>query len=161
MHLKGLPMELRTANGSIFQLDIVGYQFPELHDEEWDSNWLRIRTHVSLPEGSWSVTDPTLLTYEVVELADWLDAVANGNQKTSSLWFVEPNLEFEIAHGEDKEKFLRVNFAIELLPPWEPRFTENGGNIYSVNFPIAEVDLHAAAESLRAQLQRFPQRTEY
>jgi hypothetical protein len=154
-------MELRAANGSIFQLDIIGYQFPELHDEEWDSNWLRIQTSVSVPEGSWSVIEPTLLTYEVNELATWLDAVANGNQSDNSIWFVEPILEFEVAFGEHEEKILRVKLAMELLPPWEPRFTEVGGTIYSVDFPIVQADLHVAAESLRSQLQRYPQRTEY
>ena len=50
---------------------LVGYQFPELEDVEYDSNWLNVKIAVSHQRGKWSTIDPALLTYEVQWLIDW------------------------------------------------------------------------------------------
>ena len=40
-------MRLQTTDGAkAFDLTIVRYQFPELENDEWDSNWLVISGHV-------------------------------------------------------------------------------------------------------------------
>jgi hypothetical protein len=51
---------------------VVGYQFPDNHISEYDSNWLVIEGRVSHPQADWSFRDPCLLTYEADYLADWL-----------------------------------------------------------------------------------------
>ena len=49
-------------------MSLVGYQFPDLEDDEYDSNWLNVKIEVSNERGKWSAIDPALLTYEV----EWL-----------------------------------------------------------------------------------------
>src|ERR1700738_540527 len=78
--MEGLTMDISAGDGSSFHLKLVGYQFPEKVNEEWDSNWLIIYIAMNLPQGAWSVTDPFLLTYEVRSLADWFDAIASNWQ---------------------------------------------------------------------------------
>lgn len=151
-------MDIRADNGSSFHLKVLGYQFPEKEDEEWDSNWLMIYMVVAHPQGEWSVTDPFLLTYEVKELADWFDALSAHMQTENEIWFVEPNLRFEAIYLDDRESYLRVHFAIECLPPWA-RKGENGTEDVFADFYLADIDLQAAAESLREQLSLYPQRT--
>jgi len=89
-------MKLCAADGTAFELTILGYQFPELASEQYDSNWLVIRIHVDHPSGSWEARDPCLLSYEVAELADWLEAVAQGEPARREMSFMEPNLEFRL-----------------------------------------------------------------
>lgn len=37
-----------TGAGTAFELRIVGYEFPEIIGEKYDSNWLLIEGHVTL-----------------------------------------------------------------------------------------------------------------
>ncbi|WP_041231826.1 WapI family immunity protein [Deinococcus peraridilitoris] len=48
-----------------FQLDLVGYQFPHLTSQEWDSDWLRVRVRLQHAARVWKLTDPALTTFEV------------------------------------------------------------------------------------------------
>jgi hypothetical protein len=72
-------MRLTSSDGTNFNLTIVGYQFPHLAAEPYDSNWLKIQIDVDGAQGRWRTADPALLTYEVAELADWLVRVASGS----------------------------------------------------------------------------------
>ncbi len=85
-------MKLSTARGLALELQIVGYQFPEINNAPWDSDWLLIRIEVSHPMGNWSTTDPCLLTFEAVDLANWLENVASGGPDLEDESFTEPNL---------------------------------------------------------------------
>ncbi|MBI2832157.1 MAG: hypothetical protein HYX79_07870 [Chloroflexi bacterium] len=88
-------MHISGSDGSLFEMKVVGYEFPEIQTEEYDSNWLRIRTHiVHLARGEWNSIDASLLTWEVEELADWFDAIAKGHRVESVQSFTEPNLSF-------------------------------------------------------------------
>jgi hypothetical protein len=137
-----------------FELRIVGYQFPGNATAEYDSNWLVIEGAVRHPRGDWRFRDPSLLTYEVARLADWLEAVAVGTQPRPWCGFIEPNLSFDVA-GEGAVRVLRVSFGCEATPPWSASDEEA-----AVEFPVAGLDLMSAAESLREQLREFPQRAE-
>lgn len=58
-------MKLSGNNDTYFEMSVVGYQFPELANEDYDSNWLNMSISVSHPNGSWMAIDPSLLTYEL------------------------------------------------------------------------------------------------
>ncbi|NIR48477.1 hypothetical protein GWO43_08660, partial [candidate division KSB1 bacterium] len=106
--------KLESSDGSSFKLTIVGYEFPELAEAEYDSNWLQVQVDVELPNGrSWSVTHPCLLTYEVAELADWLDSIQTRTYNKTEQDFIEPNLSFQIVN-----EALRVSFELEMRPAW-------------------------------------------
>src|SRR5262245_17587543 len=122
-----------------FELRIAGYQFPDDATSDYDSNWLVVEGSVRHPRGGWLFRDPSLLTYEVARLADWLEAVAAGAESQPWCGFIEPNLSFEVA-GEGATRVLRVAFAVEALPPWA-----NFGEHVSVEFPVTGLDLISAA----------------
>ena len=54
-------MKLQSKNGNSFSLEIVGYQFPEITDCDYDSNWLVIQIAVTNPDGTWTARDPSCL----------------------------------------------------------------------------------------------------
>jgi hypothetical protein len=148
-------LHVKLAVGDIaFELQIVGYQFPDEATAGYDSNWLLIEGAVHHPRGAWRFHDASLLTYEVAKLADWLEATAEGTEPEPWCAFVEPNLSFEIV-GDGVDRAIRLFFAIEALPPWAKR----GEEVY-IDFPLRELDLLAAVASLRRQLLEFPQRAE-
>jgi hypothetical protein len=130
-------------------IGVERYQFPEITDEFWDSNWLIIKGDAVLDGKRWSFSDACLTTFELKRLADWLDQVSDGEAEKPFCGFIEPNLDFE--RLSDAE--VRIAFSFEALPPWEKR--DVGLSEIGFNIPIDD-RLGVAANSLRALVTRFP-----
>ena len=145
-------MRLATNPDIIVDLHVIGYQHPENHTDEYDSNWLVVEGRVFHPRGDWVFRDPCLLTYEAAGLANWLDAVAADRVAESSIKFIEPNLSFEVATIESR-RVLRVTLAFESRPPW----ASHNENV-TVEFPVAQLALSQAIRGWREQIRQFPQR---
>lgn len=149
-------MEFGTRGSVHLALTIVGYQFPAMATEPYDSNWLNVRLSASGPLGSWHAVDPALLTYEALDLAAWLTSLGEGSAPSREWGAMEPNIGFEWEPGGARG-ILRVRFAAEFLPPSFPREMPDPEGAF-LDFTMSAADLLAAAESLRADLVRFPQR---
>src|SRR5215213_9649085 len=85
-------MLLRGAEGNELELAIAGYQFPHDERDPWDSNALLVSVRVLSPEGSWSVVDPCLTTWEAKRLVSWLVHAAARDPAAVPMTFTEPNL---------------------------------------------------------------------
>jgi hypothetical protein len=151
-------MRIERKDGSFFRLTVVGYQFPGVRDKEYDSNWLMIRIDVKHPRGSWSATDPALLTYELESLAEWLDKIKAGSRVELDQYFMEPCLELHLTSSSSRAENLVIRFSHEFRPSWA-RSGPPQDEEPSLEFPLAEIDLARAARSIRQQLRVFPQRT--
>ena len=149
-------MELKVNNNS-FMMSVVGYQFPELEDVEYDSNWLNVKIAVSHQGRKWSTIDPALLTYEVQGLSDWLRAVSARKYDNRHLVFMEPCLSFHLSPAEGDPEKLVIGLSHEFRPPWA---SEDLDEEYEIVFSLTSIDLICAAQSLENQLRRYPQRTE-
>jgi hypothetical protein len=153
-------MEIHVP-GSFFHLELLGYKYPDAEGEPYDANWLLVRVDAAGPQGAWSVTDPCLLTYEATRLADWLESLAKGTRAAPALSFLEPSLLFRQVEREGGEKFLRIHFGSLVHPGWASEAPAAGVNPdLWLDFPLAEIDLTAAAKSLKAELKRYPRRWE-
>jgi hypothetical protein len=144
-------------NGGRFELAILGYQFPAIVDDDWDSNWLNIRIHVETERGGWSATDPSLTTADVIRLADWLEAIAEAKGQESEVDFIEPNLSFGLHAESADEVTLRIWFELESRPPWAPSSVAGERDVW-IDLNVRRGDTRRAAAELRAQLQEFPPR---
>jgi len=152
-------MKLTLADGTSFTLTIVGYQYPQLATAPYDSNWLTIRIDATNPQGTWSATDPCLLTYEVSRLADWLDAIATGKVAKATCGFIEPCLLFRLDGDASGHQELRIYLELEPRPPWSGSKLAGQEDLW-LTFPLSAIDLAVAASMLRQQLERYPQRAE-
>ena len=134
-----------------------GYEFPELENVQYDSNWLNVKISVSQQAGKWSVIDTALLTYEVQSLIDWLRAVSARKYDDRELDFLEPCLSFQLSPAEGDPDKLVIKLSYGFRPRWvsEVLYEE-----YEIVFSLKSIDLMYAAESLENQLRRYPQRTE-
>lgn len=142
------PAVFEGSRGSL-RIGVERYQFPEITDDYWDSNWLIITGDAVLDDKSWSFRDPCLTTFEMERLADWLDQVSSGQCEKAFCGFTEPNLDFERVSATA----VRVAFSLEALPPWSKR----DGDFGEIGFEVPINDrLIAAASSLRAFLTGFP-----
>lgn len=136
-------------------LTIINYQFRHgcALQDKWDANWLIVHGDVTTPEGHWQFYNPCLLTWEAVELTDWIEYIAMQRATVDSVNFTEPNLCFLYRNGTDGYSRLVVQFSQESLPQWVQT-----ADTYDVEFTVSNGLLQVAAESLREELRRFPPR---
>lgn len=127
-------MILRGATGDALEITLDGYRFPNGGSSEAEANWLEVRIDAVAASRAWAIVDPKVMTWEVEQLAAWLDATAAG--AAERLVLAEPGLAFAVA-----ESVVRVAY--------EDSEIELDGD------PAV---LRAAAADLRAQLARFPAR---
>ena len=151
-------MILRGRDLSAFELRVAGYQFPGFSGDEFDANWLIVEGRVAqVGERTWEFRDPSLLTWEVERLSNWLEALASSKAVDDGEDFIEPNLRFEVVESSEGTITLRVNFELESRPPWF--FADAAGmNDLWIDLRVDNDDLRAAAEGLRRELARFPAR---
>jgi len=179
MTVKHLAVHLTSPEGPELELTILGYEFPGI-DKDYDtSNWLIIRVRTRAPSGPWESVGPFMSTFDVEELATWLDAVAAEapmiNRETlmesgrapreglpaSRLYdpceFLEPNLRFVLAERTRDHAVLHVYFGLDARPPWA-RVTGAENEESRLVLTVSSADLKAASQSLRSQLCTFPVR---
>jgi hypothetical protein len=155
--LAGGPMRLTGPNENALELGIGGYQFPKKLDEVHDANWPLVDVRAAINGRSWSTRDASLLTWEVKELADWLDSVAAGRTSDSEMSFLEPNLRFEVRDTTSSAVTIRAFFDLEVRPPWIDRAaTDEDAPWTDLHCQLDE--LQSWAEELRGYLGRFPVR---
>jgi hypothetical protein len=153
-------MKLQTTGASL-KLSVLGYQYPDAEREGYDANWLLIHIDAAGPHGTWTASDPALLTYEAERLADWLEQVQAGKEQVPALSFLEPVLLFRLVKDVDGGRALRIYFEEFLRPPWAASTGEGSRQDLWLEFPLEDVDLAAAAKDLREQLRRYPRRAEW
>jgi hypothetical protein len=142
-------MYLEGANGSL-RLRLLRYEFPEIIDDKWDSNWLVVFGEAHIDGRRWRFESACLGTIEVGALADWLHKVANGDE-VDEIDFIEPNLEFDLI----ERSHVRVSFALESAPPWVDGYDFDNRIGFDVTIGA---HLAKAAADLRSQFEAFPVR---
>jgi hypothetical protein len=146
-------MKLRTESGTSFELVVLRYEFPDVTEDRWDSNWLVVSGKVTTDGQSWRFTDPCVTTFELSELADWLDNLAGTAAEPSDCAFTEPNLTFSYSPAPIPR--IVVRFAHESAPPW---LNEGDARLagMTIDFPLAALDVAAVAQDLRNILLEYP-----
>jgi len=148
-------MKLEGVNGQYLSLAVLGYEFPDCvaDSDPFDPNWLIIGGQVGHPKGDWTFQEACLLTFEVEALAAWLEGIATGRVRETTQQFVEPSLLFEVL-----EDMIRVSFELEVRPSWAERTAVHRDNAVFVELAAHDIEVAAAASSLRNDLSRYPQR---
>ncbi len=144
-------MLLKSADGSEFELSIEGYEFPQIVDDESDSNWLRVRIRLKNREAEAQTTDPCLLTWEAAELLEWIKYLTGLEGSVGYVPdFTEPNPRFLILRNTPESVRFEVSFIFEKKST--PTKT------MSVIIEATKRDLLLAARSLQIEIDRFPTR---
>ena len=97
--------------------------------------------------------------WDAADFADWLDAL--GSHQSGSqppMVFPEPNLQLNVITQTDQEVTLHVYFVLEQPGGWDMDDAIDGRRYYIgvTDLRLPRAALRIAAESLRAELLRFP-----
>lgn len=150
-------MQLKGPAGDAFSLKVAGYQFPEITDDVYDSNWLLVDVAVTVGGRTRQARQPCLDTYELADLIDWTEALSAGEETEPELYFCEPNLRFDLQERAGDRVRLRVFFDMENQPKKAPASASSMPHLYA-DLECTPEELRAWAEDLRAQLSQFPPR---
>lgn len=150
-------MKLTGRKNTVFSLSVAGYQYPKNKDHDYDVNWLLIVIDVKCPRGSWQTTDPSLETFELRKLANWLQGLNRKGTTGDEIDFTEPNLTFQYLGKEGDHYQVRAFFELELRPEWAPARVAGLRDLW-VDLQATEKDLKEAAGSLKDILKKFPER---
>jgi hypothetical protein len=145
-------LKITSPSGDEFQMVIVRYQFPDVHEDRWDSNWLIVNGSVSAGGEKWRFTDPCVTTFELADLADWLDELADDGSQPSAFEFTEPNLKF--GYTPWPERAVQLTFAHESAPPTRSEVERRNG--ITVEFPLSGSQATALAVEIRQALTDYP-----
>lgn len=148
-------MKLASGKDEEFEMTVVGYEFPHLKQEPFDADWLNIHVDVKHSRGYWSKNYPCLLTWELDDLAEWLESIAATNPPRSEKHFTEPELRFEWFGGINT---LRVHLHYSLRPSWSPYHGPNEEKDLFVQFTLTPQNLGELAVALRREIKQFPVR---
>lgn len=161
---------MRLQEGKVsLRLDVVDYQFPELTDQKWDSDWLFLRLRLECGDHVWERIDPSVMTFDLQHLADWLAEAADHSEifaawrherLTTRMFFTEPNLSFEVLNGHPSGLpiSLRVYLAAEYLPPFAELLDHVAEEVDEVwiDFGVNEGELRELVQALAESLAEFP-----
>ena len=145
-------MRITSASGDEFQLVIVRYQFPDVHEDRWDSNWLIVNGTVAAAGEKWIFTDPCVTTFELADLADWLDGLAANGAEASEFEFTEPNLKF--AYVPSPHRAVQLTLAHESAPASMSELQRRSG--VTVEFPLSVQQTETFAAEIRQALHDYP-----
>jgi hypothetical protein len=148
-------VRLADHSGNEFQLVILGYQHPDVHEDRWDSNWLNVSGTVATAAGQkWTFSAACVTTFELEELAEWLDDLSADGRAPDQFEFTEPHVRF--AYVPWPKRTLQLTLSGEGAPP-QPSLQGRGGEA-TLEFPLSEADASDLAGQIRNALADFPPR---
>lgn len=144
-----------SNNNEYIRFCIEGYQYPDQKavTNEYDANWLFLSYGFSMKGRQWERTDPSLLIWELRELAGWLEKMKsdNPNPVSKEMYFTEPNLSFRLIEKNKKSVTLRVCIDAEL------KYADSEEDEY-LECTLDQQALADLIKSIRVELANFPQR---
>lgn len=147
-------MKLKDLNGQEFELIVLGYQFPQIVDDEWDSNWLDIQIRVNSKKGNWIARDPSLETIEIKLLAEWFLAISN-DKKVEEIWFTEPCLKFDLINKTEDMVTIRIFINYEMKPE---KIKVDDEEDFFIDYLLDKKELIQASKELKEYFKEFPVR---
>jgi hypothetical protein len=111
-----MSMLLTGENGTEFELGLIEQPFSDLQDGANDDLALTIAFRVAAGDESWEETSPCLNTFEVLNLAQWLEDAAAGTPDIGTIELLAPELRFELVGVAGERVTLRINFHLEDRP---------------------------------------------
>ncbi|WP_347375138.1 hypothetical protein [Aequorivita sp. Q41] len=147
-------MIFKGINNQSVEFRITNYQFPEITNCEYDSNWLLVYLKVKSDCGNWQTVDPSLLVGDLKDIKDWFEKLSNNIETDfDSLVFMEPNLEFELTKKNLEEKHIRIIFDLESRP-----LSADDDKDYFVDCVFNNSELKLIVKELEKQVEQYPRR---
>jgi len=98
-------------------------------------------------------SDPSLLTWELKFLTDWLQCILKGNTEKREIEFIESNLKFQLIDTSGGRFKIKTFLTLESKPNWYPE-----DETFSFEIITDRGQIENSVERLRIDLINFPAR---
>lgn len=148
-------MTFKGIDNQSVEFKITNYQFPEIVNGDYDSNWLNIYLNIKSKVGNWQTLDPSLTTWDMQRLINWFDKLSrNIEPDYLEIAFLEPNLCFELMDSFNSQiKTIRIIFDYESKPKSASEEKEYFVDIVANNNELKRIKL-----DLEKELENYPER---
>lgn len=144
-------MLLKSEDGKEFELSLIDEPIPDPQDGFGDVGAVEIAFRVATGEDEWEETAPSINTYELDSLAEWLESIASGAHDEAEIDLLGPELNFQVVKDTGDRVVLRIRFRLEGRPE-EMVMDAETTEARHVDLKLPRENLRAAAASLRADL---------
>jgi hypothetical protein len=87
---------MKNHNGDIMKIHVINYQFDNLYNKLFDSDWLEAELIMIISKRKIKINLEFLIIEELERIYFWLIQILNKNYADSKLEFIDPNLKFKI-----------------------------------------------------------------
>lgn len=152
-----MAMLLSSTDGKEFELALVEDRLPEAQDASGDDTFATISFRVATDNESWEESAPCLSFYELTNLADWLETVADGGENRHDepeIELLEPELRFAVVRAIKDDVVLRIGFHLPDRPV-ELAIDAETDEASHVDLRLERRRLRSAAQELRAMIREI------
>ncbi|CAG0977751.1 hypothetical protein PHYC_01596 [Phycisphaerales bacterium] len=152
-----MSMVLKGANGNEFELGFTRDSLPDIQDGFGDSAWATVNFRAASGDESWEEASPCMNLFQFISLAEWLEAIADGERaqpEIGELELLEPELKFSLADQSADEVTIRVGFHLESRPE-ELNVDGPTDEADYLDIHLPRDSIHAAAGVLRADIEKL------
>ncbi len=149
-----------TGPEDSFELTLEGYQFPQARafgSRDQRANRVNVAIEASIGDIEWKASHPCLTTWQIQEMAEWVEKLVDPNDVHGRLLFPDPELTFHYGGKRSGNIVVQVNYGGDFLPPRRAYYNLEEDHVWSL-LVIPPDDVLAWAESLRAELAKYPPR---
>lgn len=148
-------MTLKGNNGNEFELGFVRDSLPDTQDGFGDTAWATVSFRAATNDDTWEDTAPCMNLFEFANLADWLQAVGEGDApEISEVELLEPELKFSLSQETQKAVTIRIGFHLAGRPE-EFGVDSLTDEADYIDIHLARATVASAANALRAELADF------
>jgi len=150
-----MAMLLQGENGTEFELSLIEDQPTDVQDGFGDDTALTLGFRVATMDESWEESSPCPNLFEVQNLLEWLQAVAQGTPDEAEVELLSAELRFLIVKDlGDKGVVLRVGFHLEGRPE-EFSVDAETTEVDHVDMKLGRDQLRVAVAQLRRDLEEL------
>lgn len=148
-------IKLKNVEKNIeLELDVDGYQFPALEEDDWCNIKLKVRQN----ENSFITVDPALEATDLQSILEWFNCLKDRKPPSfASLSFTEPCLEFAFLAARNNAVRFSINLNHELRPKFKMKQFGLKSDSWRVVFEIGCFD--EIISGIEKSIRQFPARS--
>lgn len=151
-------IELENIENHVkLKCEVVGYQFPNNHKD----NWCLLKVDIKQGDKSFEKIDPALETTELVELREWFKSLSKKRlPRFAKLTFTEPGISFEFLACINEQVRISIKLSHEIKPNFMLEQFRSEHSDWIIVFELNDKDFDKTICGIEAAIKHFPTREE-
>ena len=111
-----MSMLLAGENGTEFELGLLADPIIDAQDDFGDDTAPRVTFRVATRDEEWEETSPVINTFELTNLAEWLEGLIGERHEMGEIELLESELRFSVVGETGERVTIRIDFRFDDRP---------------------------------------------